>query len=83
MIPANDKGPPRYVATQAVDIRELAEHFGIDEDAMRAFCLEHEEAITQALHRSALGIVEELGYLEGLFPLGDPPEPDDLLPALA
>ena len=69
---ANDKGPPRYVATQAVDVRELAEHFGVDEDRMRAFCLEHEAEIAAAATQSALEVVEELGFLEGLIPLSEP-----------
>lgn len=69
MNPANDKGPPRYIAQTAIDIRALAEHFNVDEDRMREFCLEHEQEISQAVGKSAIEIVEELGALEGLVPL--------------
>jgi hypothetical protein len=72
MISANDKGPPRFVATESVDVRELADYFSIDEDRMRTFCLEHEEEIGKAIRKSALDIVDELGHLEGLFPLTEP-----------
>lgn len=81
---ANDKGPPRYIATKAIDVCELADHFRVDEDRMRAFLLEHEEEIAAAVGRSALEIVEELGALEGLIPLEESPEFDDeLLDALS
>lgn len=76
MKPANDKGPPRYVACRSVDVRHLAEHFGVDEDRMRAFCLAHELELEELLHRSALDFVEEFGLLEGLIPqaASEPPE---------
>ena len=79
MNPANDKGPPRYIAQKAIDVRELAEHFAVDEDRMRAFCIEHEGEISEAAGRSALEVVEELGMLEGLIPAtASPGELDEL-----
>lgn len=84
MDPANDKGPPRYVARDAIDVRELAEHFGIDEDSMRDFCLKHEEEISAAASQGARGLLEEIGYLEGLIPLTVHLEPlPDTVAALA
>lgn len=74
--PANDKGPPRYVARKAVDVRELADHFNVDEDRMREFCLKHEAEISEGAHRSALEFVEEFGKLEGLVPLAGDQEAD-------
>ena len=67
MTAANDKGPPRYIA--AVDVRELAELFNVDEDSMRVFCIEHAAEISAQTFRSAVDIVRELGLLEGLIPI--------------
>lgn len=66
---ANDSGPRRYVAQQAIDMRELAEHFGIEEDRMREFCLNHEREISELARRSAIDFVEDFGKLEGIVPL--------------
>ena len=76
---ANDRGPVRYVSQKAIDVRELAEHFGVDEDQMREFCIEHEREISESAYRSAVDLVEEVGAFEGLVPMTDvvPPEWDD------
>lgn len=68
---ANDKGPPRYIATHGIDVREAADYFGVDEDSMRAFLIAHEEEILSAMKRAALDTVEDLGFLEALFPMSD------------
>lgn len=72
MKPANDNGPRRFIAQEAIDVRDLAERLGVDEDRMREFCLEHEEEISQAVGRSALDLVDELARLEGLIPAAEP-----------
>lgn len=69
MTPANDKGPQRYFAQDAVDVRDLSLQFLLDEDLVRQLCLEHHEEIRDAIRQIAYDAFEQIAYREGAIEL--------------
>lgn len=74
---ANDRGPPRYVFDQTIDVRKIAEHFSIDEDRMREFLLDHEKEISEEIFRFAIELIEEIGMQNGIIPIEEDLPPDE------
>jgi phage antirepressor YoqD-like protein len=69
---AANNGPVRRIfAARGVSVREVADHFGVDEETMSAFLHQHEVEIADAMRDAAIQTVEELGFAELLFELSD------------
>lgn len=75
---ANDCGPKRI--EDIIDIEFIADRLGLTEYELIEFCRRHEQTMQILMHQSALEMVEEIGYREGLLTLTDedPPPIGDL-----